>query len=119
MSTAFWLLVTARKNPEGHAIWVVIGALLGAAFVTRQTALAAVLFVAALCVFRPAVPRSRYFLSGVAFLIVVAADWTYLTAITGDPLYRLNVIFITVASIDSPRRLDWRAAGVLSTTRGI
>jgi 4-amino-4-deoxy-L-arabinose transferase-like glycosyltransferase len=90
VSTVFWLLVTARKNPERHATWALIGALLGAAFVTRQTALAAVLFVAALCVFRPAVPRSRYFLSGVAFLIVVAADWVYLTAMTGDPLYRLS-----------------------------
>jgi hypothetical protein len=39
------------------------------------------------------VPRSRYVLSGVAVLIVVAADWTYLTAMTGDPLYRLNIDF--------------------------
>jgi len=93
VSAAFWLLVTARKNSDRHAIWILIGVLLGAAFVTRQTALAAVLFVSALCAFRPAVPRSRYFLSGAAFLIVVAADWIYLTAMTGDPLYRMNVDF--------------------------
>ena len=93
VSVAFWLLVTARKNPDRHAIWILIGAVLGAAFVTRQTALAAVLFVSALCAFRPAVPRSRYFLAGAAFLIVVAADWMYLTAMTGDSLYRMNVDF--------------------------
>ena len=93
VSVAFWLLVTARKNPDRHAIWILIGVVLGAAFVTRQTALAAVLFVSALCAFRPAVPRSRYFLSGAAFLLVVAADWMYLTAMTGDSLYRMNVDF--------------------------
>jgi len=93
VSVAFWLLVTARKNPDRHAIWILIGVLLGAAFVTRQTALAAVLFASALCAFRPAVPRARYFLSGAAFLIVVAADWMYLTAMTGDSLYRMNVDF--------------------------
>ena len=93
VSTAFWLFVTARKDPDRRAIWVLIGALLGAAFVTRQTALAAVGFVGAFFLFQPGVPRSRYVLSGAAFLTVVAADWLYLTAITGDPLYRLNVDF--------------------------
>lgn len=89
----FWIVVTARQSPERRMPWVLAGLLLGAAFVTRQTALAAVAFLGLLFLFRPAVPRSRYLLAAAAFAIVIFADWLYLTAMTGEPLYRFQVDF--------------------------
>lgn len=90
---AFWTVVSARQNPERRMPWVLAGLLLGAAFVTRQTALAAVAFLGVLFLFRPAVPRSRYVLAAAAFAVVIFADWLYLTAMTGEPLYRFQVDF--------------------------
>jgi hypothetical protein len=90
---AFWLVVTARRWPEHSARWLLAGLLLGAAFVTRQTAMAAVAFVGVLFLFRPDAPRSKYLLTAAAFLVVIAADWLYLTAMTGEPFYRFQVDF--------------------------
>lgn len=87
----FWIVVTARSAPDRRAPWVVAGLLLGAAFVTRQTALAAVAFLGVMFLFRPLVPRTRYLLLAAAFVAVVGADWLYLTAMTGNPFYRFNV----------------------------
>ena len=95
VSLAFWLIATARLRPDSGAVapWAVAGLALGAAFITRQTAAAAVMFVGGLCVLAPRVPRSRYLVAAVAFAAVVACDWIYLTAMTGDPSYRLAVDF--------------------------
>ena len=93
VSSMFWLIVTARTRPEERAPWVLAGLLLGAAFVTRQTAAAAVAFVGVLFLFSPAVPRSRYLLAAAAFIVVIFADLLYLSLMTGDPLYRLRVDF--------------------------
>lgn len=90
---AFWIVVTARLNTERRMPWLLAGVMLGAAFVTRQTALAAVAFVGLLFLFKPAVPRSRYLLAAAAFAVVILADWLYLTTMTGDPLYRFQVDF--------------------------
>jgi 4-amino-4-deoxy-L-arabinose transferase-like glycosyltransferase len=91
--SAFWLVITARQWPERSAAWLLAGLLLGAAFVTRQTAVAAVVFVGVLFLFFPAAPRSRYLPAAAAFLVVIAADWLYLTVMTGEPLYRFHVDF--------------------------
>lgn len=93
ISSMFWLIVTARTRPEERAPWVLAGLLLGAAFVTRQTAAAAVAFVGVLFLFSPAVPRSRYLLAAAAFIGVIFADLLYLSLMTGDPLYRMRVDF--------------------------
>jgi len=90
---AFWIVVAAREVPARRWPWLLAGLLLGCGFITRQTTLAAVVFFGLLFLFAPRVPRSRYLLMGMAFATVLLADWLYLTAMTGNPLYRFNVDF--------------------------
>lgn len=91
VSLSFWLFVGARREPDRYLLWLASGLCLGVAFVTRQTAAAAVLFFILVFLVRPAVPRIRYLLLGVGFTAVVAADWAYLSAMTGDVAYRFSV----------------------------
>lgn len=91
VATAFWLIVGARSDPSDRRSWVLAGLLLGLAFVNRQTAASAVIFLGLLFLFAPAVPRSRYVLAGAAFVAVVAMEWLYLTLMTGNPAYRFSL----------------------------
>lgn len=91
VSLSFWLFVNARVEPERYFLWLASGLSLGLAFVTRPTAAATVLFFVLVFLVRPAAPRVRYLLLGIGLTAVVAADWTYLTAMTGDVAYRFNV----------------------------
>ncbi len=92
-STAFWIIVYAREHPEKWRPWALAGLLLGAAFITRQTAAAAVIFVAVLFFVSPRVPRWWYVICGVAFVFTVSLDWLYLYVQTGNPMYRFSVDF--------------------------
>lgn len=89
----FWIVVAARQRPDQRWTWIAAGLLLGCGFVTRQTTLAAVAFFGLLFLFAPRAPRSRYLLMGMAFAAVLLVDWLYLTAMTGNALYRFNVDF--------------------------
>lgn len=91
VATAFWLVVGARSDPSERRSWILAGLLLGLAFVNRQTAASAVIFLGLLFLFLPAVPRSRYVLAGAAFIAIIAIDWLYLTLMTGNPTYRFNL----------------------------
>jgi hypothetical protein len=93
LSLSFWLFVNARNDPDRGILWVASGLSLGLAYVTRQTAAAMLVFVALAFLMRPAAPRVRYLLLGAGFLVVVAADWIYLTLMTGDVMYRFSVDF--------------------------
>lgn len=91
VATAFWLVVGARSDPSQRRPWILAGLLLGLAFVNRQTAASAVIFLGLLFLFLPAVPRSRYVLAGAAFVAIIATDWLYLTLLTGNPTYRFSL----------------------------
>lgn len=90
---AFWIVVAARQRPDRRWPWLAAGVLLGCGFVTRQTTLAAVAFFGLQFLFAPRAPRGRYLLMGMAFAAVLLVDWLYLTAMTGNALYRFNVDF--------------------------
>jgi 4-amino-4-deoxy-L-arabinose transferase-like glycosyltransferase len=93
VSTAFWLLMLAREEDSGLPVWVAIGVLCGLGFLNRQTAAVLPIFASLLFLFKPGVPRSRYLVGGLAFLVVVGGEWLYLTAMTGDPIYRMRIDF--------------------------
>lgn len=91
VSTAFWLLLWAREDADATGRWVLAGLAAGTGFVNRQTAAAFVLFVVAVWLLRPGVARRRYLPMALAFVAVVAADWLYLTVMTGQPAYRFSI----------------------------
>jgi 4-amino-4-deoxy-L-arabinose transferase-like glycosyltransferase len=93
VTTAFWLLVAAREEDRGNWAWVAIGALCGLGYLNRQTAAVLPVFAALLFLFKPGVPRSRYLVGGLAFVLVAGGEWLYLTLMTGDPLYRTRIDF--------------------------
>ena len=93
LCVAFWSLHEGLKRPGALGPWVAAGVALGFAIVNRQTAVAFLPVLAVLFVFRPLVPRSRYLLCGAASVPIIAADWIYLTLMTGNPLYRWTIDF--------------------------
>ena len=93
VTSAFWCLMLALQNDTRRWLWVAAGAIAGLAFVNRQTAAALVIFGLLLWLLSPIVPRSRYWPMVIAFAGVVGAEWLYLTLMTGNPAYRLQVDF--------------------------
>lgn len=93
VTTAFWCLMLALESGNRRWLWVATGAIAGLAFVNRQTAAALVIFGVLLWLLSPRVPRSRYWPLLIAFVGVVGAEWLYLTLMTGNPAYRLQVDF--------------------------
>ncbi|WP_206668725.1 ArnT family glycosyltransferase [Lacisediminimonas profundi] len=93
VSLSFWLFRWALDHPAASSAWIASGALLGIAFITRETSAAMVLFLGILFLFHPMAPRSRYLLQAGSFATVIAIDWGYLTAMTGNPFYRYRIDF--------------------------
>lgn len=96
VGTTFWVLVMAlepaadgRRGSAG--IWLLAGLLAGLAWSNRQTAAGALLACAitAWLAGRPARARMPWAVLG--FVLVVGAEWAYLTLMTGDPMYRIGL----------------------------
>jgi hypothetical protein len=93
VSLAFWLYLNAIAQRSSVGLWIAAGAVAGLGFVNRQTGIGLVLFLLAAFAFTPRAPRFRYLSLAVSMLVVVGADWGYLTWATGDPAYRIRVDF--------------------------
>lgn len=93
VTSAFWCLMLALQQGTRQWLWAAAGGIAGLAFVNRQTAAALVIFSVLLWLLSPRVPRSRYWPLLIAFVGVVGAEWLYLTLMTGNPAYRLQVDF--------------------------
>ncbi len=90
IAVSVWVFFRATETGR-TALFVGAGLLAGLAWLTRETALSVVLFYGVLFLFYPRVPRSKYFLVALGFLLPVVAELVYFWANTGDPLYRLWV----------------------------
>jgi 4-amino-4-deoxy-L-arabinose transferase-like glycosyltransferase len=91
LCVAFWSVHAGLTRPATVMPWAVAGVALGFAIVNRQTAASFLPLLALLFVFKPIVPRSRYLVCAAASLPAIAADWIYLTLMTGNPLYRWTI----------------------------
>jgi hypothetical protein len=91
LCVAFWSVHAGLTRPAAAAPWIVAGVALGFAMVNRQTAASFLVLLAVLFVFKPLVSRARYLLCATASVPAMAADWTYLTLLTGNPLYRWTI----------------------------
>lgn len=76
------------------------GAMAGAAFLTRETAVFIIPFYALLFLAGHRLPRVQYLWIPLGFLAVWGLEVAYLTAMTGDPLYRINIALHHDPSID-------------------
>ncbi|MGB5078523.1 MAG: glycosyltransferase family 39 protein [Sphingorhabdus sp.] len=76
------------------------GAMAGLAFLTRETAIFIVLFFAVLFLFGHRFGRGHYLWIAAGFLAIWGIEILYLWAMTGDPLYRVNISLHHDSSID-------------------
>lgn len=93
VSVSFWFFRAALDRPQSQALWIASGVFLGMAFITRETSASMALFFGLLFLFKPIAPRVRYLSLFGSFAVVLAADWLYLTVMTGNPLYRYRIDF--------------------------
>ena len=91
LSAAFWAFVHGCNNPRSISPWLICGITWSLAFINRETALGFALFLGILFLFRPIVPRSRYFLIAAGAIPLLLFEWAYLFILTGDPLYRYRI----------------------------
>lgn len=88
---SFWTLMLARERGGPPGRLLLCGVLAGIGFLTRETTLSLVLLYGLLFLFRPAMPRWRYLLVGLGFVVMVGAQMGYLAVRTGDPLHRIHL----------------------------
>ena len=91
VSLSFWLFVAARESAERPSLLVWSGVVAGLAFMARETTLALILFYGVCFLVRPGIPRSRYFLMILGFLVPIGLEIIYLGAMTGDLFYRYRL----------------------------
>ncbi|WP_198149766.1 glycosyltransferase family 39 protein [Colwellia sp. MT41] len=103
----FYFSIKGTVSSKGLFI---TGALCGVGFVTRETAIFIAPFFVLLFVFGYKIPRKYYLLIAVGFFSVWAIELLYLTVMTGDPLYRVNISLNHDSAID--RSID-KAGNVL------
>jgi hypothetical protein len=92
VSAAFWAFAYAIRRPDQRWPLLLTGAVAGLAMLTRETAAAFVVFLGLLFLFHPMMPRRRYLTIAAGAVAVLGAEWAYLTAMTGDPLYRISIV---------------------------
>ena len=92
ISAAFWAFVYSIETPDKRWPLVLAGVAAALGILTRETAAAFALFLGILFLFHPMMPRKNYFTIAAGSLAVLGAEWVYLTAMTGNPLYRIGVV---------------------------
>jgi hypothetical protein len=83
----------AVRNDQNKLILMLSGLCAGAAFITRPTAIALVVFYGFLFLIGYYMPRWRYLLVALGFTLVWLAEGFYYLGSTGDFFYRLTVDF--------------------------
>ena len=96
---SFWVFLRLDRTGRPFFLAILTGILAGLAFLARETMLSLLLTYGLLFLFRPLIPRGRYVLMGLGFLLVVAPQVAYLTARTGNPFYRHAVSARASASV--------------------
>ena len=88
---SFWTLMLARERGGPWGSMLFCGVIAGLGFLTRETSLSLVVLYGVLFLFRPAMPRWRYLLVALGFVLVVGGEAGYFAVRTGDPLYRTRI----------------------------
>ncbi|WP_019028722.1 ArnT family glycosyltransferase [Colwellia piezophila] len=105
--TVFYFSIKEKISCKGLFL---SGVLCGLGFLTRETAIFIAPFFALIFLFGYKIPRKYYLLIAAGFFSVWAIELLYLTIMTGDPLYRVNISLNHDSAID--RTVD-KAGNVL------
>lgn len=92
VSAAFWTFAYAIERPDARWPLVLAGGVAALGILTRETAAAFAVFLALLFFFHPMMLRKRYLVIAAGCGAVLGLEWAYLTAMTGDPLYRIRLV---------------------------
>ena len=99
MGGLFVLWRCLETGPDARRLFLV-GALVGVAFLARETAIFSVPFFALLFLAGHRFSRWHYLWIAAGFLAVWSLELVYLGIMTGDPLYRFNIALHHDATID-------------------
>jgi 4-amino-4-deoxy-L-arabinose transferase-like glycosyltransferase len=91
LSVSFWSFRKALDFPEKTRLWLISGAAMGLAFVTRETAASFVVFIGLVFLFKPIVSRLYYIYLFGAAASILFIDWLYLALMTGNVRYRYSI----------------------------
>lgn len=97
---AFLLFLHCLEHGPRPAYLMGAGALAGIAFLTRETAIFVVPFFGVLFALGHRMKRIQYLWIPLGFVAVWLCEVAYLTIMTGDPLYRINISRHHDATID-------------------
>jgi 4-amino-4-deoxy-L-arabinose transferase-like glycosyltransferase len=87
---SLWTFHLGVHRPRA-AMLALSGALGGLALITRETAVTLFLLYGVLFLFGYGGSRRAFLWLSLGAVCVVAADWLFLTSLSGDPLYRLHI----------------------------
>lgn len=91
---SLWLFLRCCERTEGRiALLLSAGILAGAAWLTRETTAALLLFYGLLFLIGFGLPRRLYWVMALGFFIPVIIDAVYFTFTAGSPIYRYTEIF--------------------------
>jgi 4-amino-4-deoxy-L-arabinose transferase-like glycosyltransferase len=110
ITASFYCFVAARNSTARSKMLIAAGLLAGAAWITRETTIAYLVFLALCFLVAPGMPRSSYFLIGAGFALVFCFDTLSLWIASGHPLYRYSVTMSGVQA-DDPRTANFEIAG--------
>ncbi|RTL46522.1 MAG: hypothetical protein EKK53_03430 [Burkholderiales bacterium] len=96
VGATFWVLMRSLDDVEQSSrpsvrLWLAAGLLAGLAWSNRQTSAGALLACGITAWMAGPPARRRIPWAVLGFALIVGGEWGYLTWMTGDPLYRLNV----------------------------
>jgi hypothetical protein len=91
ITVAFWAFVYALDQPKRKAPLITCGVAAALALLTRETSAAFVGFAGLMFLFHPIMPRKNYLIIAISFAAIVGFEWAYLTIMTGDPFYRIEI----------------------------
>lgn len=96
------LLCFLAAGRRERRTWLLIaaGALAALGFLTRETAAFLIVFYGILFLVGYGIPRRSYWVMALGFMAVWGMELVYLTVMTGDPLYRINIALHHDSSID-------------------
>lgn len=92
--------LAAVRSERRTRLLIAAGALAALGFLTRETAAFLIVFYGILFLVGYGMPRRFYWIMAIGFLAVWGAELVYLTVMTGDPLYRINIALHHDSSID-------------------
>jgi 4-amino-4-deoxy-L-arabinose transferase-like glycosyltransferase len=86
-----WLFYVASTSARPFPLLFASGAAAGLAWLTRETAVALLLFYGLSFLAGYRIKRAQYFVMGAGFFAVWGCELAYLYAMTGNPLYRIFI----------------------------